>query len=265
MLSLENKVIAITGIGSPDHPKGNGRAIAELFARQGGIIEGLDIQEDEGQRTKVAISDAGGQCHLTVGDVTNQSLVDQWIGSIIAKHGRLDILVNNVGQSERLSPDSLDSDVWRAQIDLNLNSAMLTCRAAIPYMIQQGGGVVLNISSIAATRYLGKPQVAYSAAKAALQQYTKSSAIILARQNIRMNCIQAGLMHTAMVHRMADKYADGDYEGFVQKRHDQVPMGRMGTAQDVANAALFLVSDEASYITGTELVVDGGVTASIPE
>ena len=79
-----------------------------------------------------------------------------------------------------------------------------------------------------------------------------------------MNCIQAGLMHTAMVHRMADKYADGDYEGFVQKRHKQVPMGRMGTAQDVANAALFLVSDEASYITGTELVVDGGVTASIP-
>ena len=79
-----------------------------------------------------------------------------------------------------------------------------------------------------------------------------------------MNCIQAGLMHTAMVHRMADKYADGDYESFVQKRHEQVPMGRMGTAQDVANAALFLVSDEASYITGTELVVDGGVTASIP-
>jgi NAD(P)-dependent dehydrogenase (short-subunit alcohol dehydrogenase family) len=264
MLSLENKVIAITGIGSPDNPKGNGRSIAELFARQGGIIEGLDIQEDEGQRTKAAISDAGGQCYLTVGDVTNQSLVDQWIDSIIAKHGHLDILVNNVGQSERLSPDSLDSDVWRAQIDLNLNSAMLTCRAAIPHMINQGGGVVLNISSIAATRYLGKPQVAYSAAKAALQQYTKSSAIILARQNIRMNCIQAGLMHTAMVHRMADKYADGDYEGFVKKRHEQVPMGRMGTAQDVANAALFLVSDEASYITGTELVVDGGVTASIP-
>jgi len=264
MLSLENKVIAITGIGSPDNPKGNGRAIAELFALQGGIIEGLDIQEDEGLRTKAAISSAAGQCHLTIGDVTNESLVDQWIDSIIAKHGRLDILVNNVGQSERLSPDSLDSDVWRAQIDLNLNSAMLTCRATIPHMINQGGGVVLNISSIAATRYLGKPQVAYSAAKAALQQYTKSSAIILARQNIRMNCIQAGLMHTAMVHRMADKYADGDYDSFVQKRHDQVPIGRMGTAQDVANAALFLVSDEASYITGTELVVDGGVTASIP-
>ena len=131
-------------------------------------------------------------------------------------------------------------------------------------MIEQGGGVILNVSSIAASRYLGKPQIAYSAAKAALQQYTKTSAIILARQQIRMNCIQAGLMHTAMVLRMADKYADGDYEGFVQKRHEQVPMGRMGTAQDVAHAALFLVSDEASYITGTELVVDGGVTASIP-
>ncbi|NCW74523.1 MAG: SDR family NAD(P)-dependent oxidoreductase, partial [Gammaproteobacteria bacterium] len=114
MLSLENKVIAITGIGSPDSPKGNGRAIAELFALQGGIIEGLDIQEDEGQRTKAAISSTGGHCHLTIGDVTNESLVDQWIDSIITKHGRLDILVNNVGQSERLSPESLDSDVWRA-------------------------------------------------------------------------------------------------------------------------------------------------------
>ena len=264
MLSLEKKIIAITGIGSPDHPKGNGRAIAELFAAQGGVIEGLDIQEKEGQRTTRAILSAGGRCNLTVGDVTDEATVNAWIEAIIAEHGRLDILVNNVGQSERLSPESVDSAVWNAQIDLNLNSAMMTCRAAIPHMAEQGGGVILNVSSIAASRYLGKPQIAYSAAKAALQQYTKTSAIILARQQIRMNCIQAGLMHTAMVQRMADKYADGDYEGFVKKRHEQVPMGRMGTAQDVANAALFLVSDEANYITGTELVVDGGVTASIP-
>ena len=264
MLSLRNKVIAITGIGSPDNPKGNGRATAELFSLQGGIIEGLDIEEDEGQRTKQEIIQAGGQCNLTVGDVTNEARVREWIDSIIARHGRLDILVNNVGQSEPMSPENVDTKVWQAQIDLNLNSAMLTCKATIPQMIKQGRGVILNISSIAAARYLGKPQIAYSAAKAALQQYTKTSAIILARQNIRMNCIQAGLMHTAMVKRMADKYAGGDYEGFVRKRHDQVPMGRMGSAQDVANAALFLVSDEASYITGTELLVDGGVTATIP-
>ena len=150
-------------------------------------------------------------------------------------------------------------------MDLNFNSVMMACRASLPQMIEQGGGVIVNISSIAGVRYLGKPQIAYSAAKAALQQYTKTSAVIHAPNNIRMNCVLPGLMHTAMVERMAEKYADGDYQGFVQKRHNQVPMGRMGSAEDVAHAALFLASDEARYITGTELVVDGGVTATIPE
>ena len=177
----------------------------------------------------------------------------------------MDILVNNVGQSERILPESVDNTVWQQQMDLNFNSVMMTCRAALPQMIKQGGGVIVNISSIAGIRYLGKPQIAYSAAKAALQHYTKTSAVIHAPNNIRMNCVLPGLMHTAMIDRMAEKYADGDYQGFVQKRHNQVPMGRMGSAEDVAHAALFLASDEARYITGAELIVDGGVTATIPE
>ena len=265
MLSLKNKVVAITGIGSPDNPKGNGRAIAELFAAQGGLIEGIDIHKTDSERTKRAILDAGGICQLYYGDVTQEADIHRWIADIITRHGRLDILVNNVGQSERILPESVDNTVWQQQMDLNFNSVMMTCRAVLPHMVEQGGGVIVNISSIAGIRYLGKPQIAYSAAKAALQHYTKTSAVIHAANNIRMNCVLPGLMHTAMIDRMAEKYADGDYQGFVQKRHNQVPMGRMGDAEDVAHAALFLASDEARYITGTELVVDGGVTATIPE
>ena len=162
-------------------------------------------------------------------------------------------------------PENVDSSVWQKQLDLNLNSAMMACRAALPQMIEQGRGAIVNISSIAGIRYLGKPQIAYSTAKAALQQYTKTSAVIHAPNNIRMNCVLPGLMHTAMIERMAEKYADGDYQGFVQKRHNQVPIGHMGTAEDVAQAALFLASDEARYITGTEIIVDGGVTATISD
>lgn len=262
---MKNKVVAITGIGSPDSPRGNGRATAELFAAQGGLIEGIDIHKADGERTQSAIVNAGGVCQLWCGDVTAEADINSWIADIITRHGRLDILINNVGQSERIVPENVDNTVWQQQMDLNFNSVMMACRAALPQMIEQGGGVIVNISSIAGIRYLGKPQIAYSAAKAALQQYTKTSAVIHAPNNIRMNCVLPGLMHTAMVERMAEKYADGDYQGFVQKRHNQVPMGRMGSAEDVAHAALFLASDEARYITGTELVVDGGVTATIPE
>ena len=265
MHSLKGKVIAITGIGSPDTPMGNGRAIAELFAAQGGFIEGIDLLEEEGMRTKKAIISNGGDCQFTQGDVTSEADIVKWITGIITRHKRLDILVNNVGQSERMLPENVDSSVWQKQLDLNLNSAMMACRAALPQMIEQGRGAIVNISSIAGIRYLGKPQIAYSTAKAALQQYTKTSAVIHAPNNIRMNCVLPGLMHTAMIERMAEKYADGDYQGFVQKRHNQVPIGHMGTAEDVAQAALFLASDEARYITGTEIIVDGGVTATIPD
>jgi len=265
VLALNGKVVAITGIGSPDNPKGNGRAIAELFAKQGAFVEGIDYQKIEGTRSRDAIRKTGGKCQLTVGDVTSETDVNAWISAVVNYHGRLDILINNVGQSARMTPAAVDTACWREQLELNLNSVMMTCRAALPHMIDQGHGVVVNISSIAGIRYLGKPQIGYSAAKAALQQYTKTSAIIHAKNNIRMNCVLPGLMHTAMLNRMADEYADGDFEGYIDKRNKQVPLGCMGTAEDVANATLFLASDEARYITGTELIVDGGVTATIPD
>lgn len=129
-------------------------------------------------------------------------------------------------------------------------------------MERQGGGAIVNIASVAALRYIGKPQVGYSAAKAALIQLTRMSAVIHAAAGVRLNCVVPGLMHTPLVERLAEKYAGGDYEGFVAKRHAQVPAGRMGDAWDVAHAALFLASDEARYVTGTEIVVDGGLIAA---
>jgi NAD(P)-dependent dehydrogenase (short-subunit alcohol dehydrogenase family) len=136
------------------------------------------------------------------------------------------------------------------------------CKAVLPIMEGQGGGAVVSVSSVAGLRYIGKPQVAYSASKAALLQFTHTTAVIYAGRGVRLNCVVPGLMNTPLVHRLADKYAGGDFEGFSAHRNQQVPMGRMGDAWDVAHAALFLASDEARYVTGTEIVVDGGLTAA---
>jgi NAD(P)-dependent dehydrogenase (short-subunit alcohol dehydrogenase family) len=125
-----------------------------------------------------------------------------------------------------------------------------------------GGGAIVNISSVAGMRWVGKDQVAYASAKAGLEQFTRVTAVAYAKAGVRLNCVVPGLMLTPLVQRLAERYAAGDYEGIVEKRHAQVPMGRMGDAWDVAHATLFLVSDEARYVTGTQIVVDGGLTAS---
>lgn len=264
MYNLSGKIAAITGIGGPEDDFSNGKAISCLLATHGAHIEGLDINQRDGAHTQAKITDAGGSCALTLGDATSEENINSWIEKIITKHGRIDILVNNVGQSERMSPEDANTDVWQKQFALNLDAAFMASRATLPHMKTMGGGAIVNISSVAGIRYLGKPQIAYSAAKAALQHYTKSSAVIMAPHKVRMNCVLPGLMMTPMVTRMAEKYAGGDLEGFIATRNGQVPMGVMGTAHDVANAVLFLVADESHYITGTEIIVDGGVTATIP-
>ena len=264
MLSLNRKIAVITGIGGPaEAPFGNGQQIARLFARQGARIEGSDIDETAGNCTKNQIEAEGGSCTLSRCDATSEADIQNWISGIIERRGRIDILINNVGQSERISPEDVDIDRWHQQFSLNLDSAVMASKAVIPHMKAQGGGSIVSISSIAAIRHLNKPQIAYNAAKAAMVQYTRSSAVILAEDQVRMNCVLPGLMYTPMVERMAQKYAGGDYDGFVDMRHRQSPTGAMGNADDVAHAALFLASDEARYITGTEIIVDGGVTAAI--
>lgn len=146
----------------------------------------------------------------------------------MVRFGRIDILVNNVSLSQPGGPVQMREEVWDEQFQVNLKGAFLTCKHVLPVMKAQGGGSVINISSVAGLRYLGKPQVAYSAAKAALVQFTKTSAVIHAAKGIRLNCVVPGLMHTPLIEGLAHKYAAGDTAGFVAHRNGQVPVQRMG-------------------------------------
>ena len=262
MLRLDGKVAIVTGCGSSGPGWGNGKATATVFARQGAIVVGTDRNEAAAAETRRTIVEEGGRCEVSQCDATEPDQVERFVQDTASQFGRIDILVNNVGQSEPGGPVDMDLATWDGQFALNVTSAFLTCKHVIPIMERAGGGAIVNVASVAALRYIGKPQVGYSAAKAALVQFTRTTAIIHAASGIRLNSVVPGLMHTPLVERLAEKYAGGDYEGFVNKRHGQVPMGRMGDAWDVAHAALFLASDEARYVTATELVVDGGITAA---
>lgn len=171
-------------------------------------------------------------------------------------------LPSNVGRSEPGGPAEMEERVWDAQTDVNLKSVYLCCHHVLPHMEAQGSGVVVNVASVAGIRYIGKPQVAYSATKAAVIQFTKATAVLYANKGIRMNVVVPGLMHTPLLGMLAEKYAGGDLEGFIAKRNRQVPMGLMGTSFDVANTAGFLASIASRYITGQKIVVDGGFTSS---
>jgi NAD(P)-dependent dehydrogenase (short-subunit alcohol dehydrogenase family) len=156
----------------------------------------------------------------------------------------------------------MDEAVWDAQLEVNLKGAFLSCKYVIPVMKAQGGGSVINVSSVAGLRYIGKPQVAYAAAKAGLMQFTSTTAVIHAPDGVRLNCVVPGLMHTPLLEGLAAKYARGDTQGFIDTRNNQVPMKRMGEGWDTAHAVLFLAADESRYITGTHIVVDGGLVAA---
>jgi NAD(P)-dependent dehydrogenase (short-subunit alcohol dehydrogenase family) len=262
LLRLDGKVAIVTGAGSIADGWGNGKAIATLLARQGAKVIGVDRNLAAAEVTRGIVEAEGNGFLARECDVTREEEVDALVADCADRFGRLDILINNVGQSEPGTPASMAPDIWRQQLELNLTSAFLTSRAAIPVMERRGGGAIVNISSVAGMRRVGKDQVGYAAAKAGLVQFTKVTAVACAASGVRLNCVVPGLMFTPLVQRLADRYGGGDYEAMVAKRHAQVPMGRMGDAWDVAHAVLFLASDEARYITGIEIVVDGGLTAS---
>ena len=262
MLRLDGKVALVTGCGTKGEGWGNGMAISVLLARQGAKLYGCDLDLEAAQATRQIIQDEGGTAEVQAADVTRTEQVKALVQACLDRFGRIDILVNNVGRSEPGDPVTMAEEVWDEQMNVNLKSAFLCCKEVLPVMERQGGGSIVNVSSIAGLRYVGKPQVAYAAAKAALMQMTATTAVLYAARGVRLNSVVPGLVFTPLVKRLADKYAKGDFEGFVAHRHNQVPMGRMGDAWDVANATLFLTSDESRYITAQQLVVDGGITAA---
>ncbi|KAK5131699.1 hypothetical protein LTR08_000753 [Meristemomyces frigidus] len=277
---LSNRVVLITGIGCVGEGWGNGTTIATLFARQGAIIYGCDINLEAANRAAEQIkqdpevvqhpSRKSGEDVVDViqqsTDVTKSDQCKAFFDACMEKHGRVDILVNNVGLSQPGGPAEMSEEVWDMQTDVNLKSVYLMCHLVLPIMEKQSsGGCILNMSSVAGLRYIGKPQVAYAATKAAIIQFTKTTAVIYAQRTggkVRLNTVVPGLINTPLVSVLAKKYAGGDEEGFRKTRDQQVPVGKMGSAWDVAHAALYLCSDEASYVTGQEIVVDGGLVDS---
>jgi NAD(P)-dependent dehydrogenase (short-subunit alcohol dehydrogenase family) len=262
VLDLKGKVALVMGCGAVGEGWGNGRATAVLFARQGAQVYGTDLRLAAAQATQAIIASEGGEAEVAACDVTQSDQVERAVADCIARFGRIDVLVNNVGLSQPGGPVDMDEAVWDAQMDVNLKSAFLTCKHVIPGMRARGSGAIVNVSSVAGLRYVGKPQVAYAAAKAGLMHFTRTSAVIHAADGIRMNCVVPGLMHTPLLEGLAAKYAKGDTEGFIAHRNNQVPMRHMGDGWDTAHAALFLAADESRYVTGTEIVVDGGLVAA---
>jgi NAD(P)-dependent dehydrogenase (short-subunit alcohol dehydrogenase family) len=264
MFRLDGKVALVTGCGTLGDGWGNGKATAAVLARLGASVYGCDLDIEAARQSAEVIAAEGGDIQVRQADVRDARQVAELVQACLAAHGRIDILVNNVGRSEPGDPVTMSEESWNDQIQVNLTSAFLCCKHVIPLMKAAGGGSIINISSIAGLRYAGKPQVGYAAAKAALMQMTATTAVIYAKDGVRMNSVVPGLMFTPLVERLAQKYAGGDYEGFVAHRHGQVPTGRMGDSWDVAHAVAFLACDESRYITGQQLVVDGGITLSTP-
>jgi NAD(P)-dependent dehydrogenase (short-subunit alcohol dehydrogenase family) len=266
-LSLKDKVAFITGCGSQGSGWGNGKAIAVTFARHGATIFGVDLNEEAAGETRRIVEEEGGRFIVGIGNVTVSADVERMVGECLAACGKVDILVNNVGLSLPGDPATMTEATWDAQIAVNLKSAFLCTRAILPLMVNQGGGSIVSISSTAAIRHTGKPQAGYAAAKAGLLQFSRVTAVDYAARGIRLNCVLPGLIETPLVERLAREFAGRDTgmtrEAFYKRRHGQVPMGHMGDAFDVAGAALFLASDASKYVTGTEILVDGGLSASV--
>ena len=267
MFSLEGKVAFVTGCGSQSAGWGNGKAIAVTFARRGAAVYGVDVNRDAAEEIRRIVEGEGGTFVVGAGDVTDRATVEALVADCVERLRRIDILVNNVGHSLPGDPATMTEETWDRQIDVNLKSAFLCCKAVLPRMEAQGKGAVVSIASTAAIRYTGKPQAGYAAAKAGLVQFSRVVAIDYARRGVRLNCVLPGLMDTPLVEKVARDFASRetgmDRDAFYRRRHEQVPMGRMGEAWDVAYAALFLASDEAKYNTGTEILVDGGLCAAV--
>jgi NAD(P)-dependent dehydrogenase (short-subunit alcohol dehydrogenase family) len=260
---LKGKVALVSGAGSSGPGWGNGKATAVLFAREGARVLAADINLDAAVETKRIIEREGGICEAAAGDVSFAEDVAAVVDTCIAAFGRIDVLHNNVGIVEVGGPVETTEDSWDRVNDVNLKSMFLTCKQVLPHMERQGKGAIVNIASVSGIRWLGVPYISYAATKAAVIQFTRVIALQYARSGIRANSILPGMMNTPMVHAPGVIAAyGGSAEEMVRRRDEQCPMGRMGDAWDVAYAALFLASDEAKYITGTELVVDGGLTVN---
>ena len=245
-MRLQDKVSLITGAA-----RGMGAAEAILFAREGAKVVVADVQEDDGQRVTKEITDAGGQAVFINMDVRYQEHWKRAIDAAIDNFGKLNVLVNNAGIIERETLDETTEETWDRIMAVNAKGVFLGTQAVVPAMRAAGGGSIINISSISGMISQGYP--AYNASKGAIRVFTKSAAVEYARDNIRVNSIHPGTIWTSM--------STYKQQFTRESRGEIIPMKRVGEPDEVAYGALFLASDESSYMTGSEMVIDGGVTA----
>jgi len=248
-MRLENKVALISG-----GARGMGAVEAKLFAEEGAKVIIGDILEEEGRKVEAEINEAGGECVFVSLDVSSEEAWQNAVNEAVSRYGKLDILVNNAGIYRAHNVEETTSDEWDQVMDINAKGVFLGTKHAIPAMRDAGGGSIVNISSVAGL-VGSRATSAYNASKGAVRLLTKSTAIQYASDGIRANSVHPGTIETPMT------------EGFLadpsmrQDRMDRTPIGRLGKPEDVAYGALFLASDEASFMTGSELVIDGGRTA----
>jgi NAD(P)-dependent dehydrogenase (short-subunit alcohol dehydrogenase family) len=257
---VAGKVAIVNGAGSSGPGWGNGKAAAVLYAREGAKVVCVDLRREAAEETVGIIREEGGEAVAVAGDSADAETARAAVAAALDRFGALHILHNNVGIVSPGPTAETDEASWDHVIRVNQRSCFLACKHAIPAMLEGGGGAIVNIASIAAIGWLGVPYPAYAASKAAIVGLTRHIALEHAARGIRCNAILPGLMDTPMIREPLAKAYGGSVETMLEKRHAQCPMGFMGNAWDVAYASLFLASDEARYITGAELVVDGGLT-----
>lgn len=260
---LQGKVAIVTGIGSSGEGWGTGKATAVLFAREGAKVCGCDVNMEAAEETCRIIKDESGECLLVEADVTNEAQVENMVQRCIDEYGRIDILDNNVGIATLGGPVETSVEDWDRVVDVNLKSVFLTCKFVIPQMLKQGGGSIINLASVGAIRTSKAAFVSYSASKAGLLGFTQNVALQYAREKIRINVILPGKLDTPMIEPLKVYYGN-DVERMRAERNAGCPTGKMGDAWDIAYTALFLASNESKYITGTQIIVDGGESCCSP-
>ena len=256
-MRLEGKVALITGAaaGVDGDLMGFGGASARLFAQEGAKVVLTDIKDEMGQKTADQINELGGDVIFLPLDVTNEKGWIDVIAAAVSKYGKLDVLVNNAGTGARTTVEETTVEAWDGQMDVHAKGTFLGTKYAIPEMRKVDGGSIINVSSIYGL--IGSPtSTAYHAAKGAIRLFTKSAAVQYAKENIRVNSVHPGYAHTPLT--------DAGYSHEVGRAEwclERIPIGRLGNAYDIAYGILYLASDESSFVTGAELVIDGGTTA----
>ncbi|SFN29240.1 SDR family NAD(P)-dependent oxidoreductase [Variovorax sp. OV329] len=255
---LKGRVALVFGAGAAGEGWGNGKAAAVAYARHGAKVVAVDRDAALAQATCELIRGEGFASQAVAADVTAYEQVQHAVAVALESYGQVDILHNNVGITSQGGPVETSEETWDRVMTVNVKSMFLTCKAVLPLMEAQGRGAIVNIGALGGVRWTGYAYCAYAASKGAVNSLTQSVALQYAAKGIRANCILPGVMDTPHIYKQISGFYPSTEE-MVAARHKLSPTGRMGDGWDVANAAVFLASDEARYVNGVELLVDGGM------